>query len=230
MHRDLKPANILLKESCDLAICDFGLARYYEETGEKQYAMTEYVVTRWYRAPELVLTHEYTNAVDLWAVGCIMGDLLGRKVMFPGKDFKHQVETICAVLGKPSEDDYAHVSSNRARKFLQRLPESDGIPFEDLFPTAPPDALDLLRKLLRFSPGRRLTADEALQHEYLREFHDEEYEQLAGVTIDMSEIEPKVEGDGGLTTEELKRQMVMEIHKFRPDAAIYVEHPELIPE
>lgn len=227
MHRDLKPANIVVKESCDLAICDFGLARYVEDCNEKRYEMTEYVVTRWYRAPELVLTHEYTNKVDLWAVGCILGDLLGRKVMFPGKDFKHQVELVCKILGKPCEEDYKHVTSNRARKFLQMLPETDGIPLDKLFPEANEDALDLLSKLLKFSPEKRLTAEQALKHKYVAEFHDEEFEKTRD-EIDLSKIEPKSSDGGDLTMEELKRQILAEIYKFRPDAAIFKAQADLI--
>lgn len=227
MHRDLKPANILIKESCDLAICDFGLARYVEESDDTRYEMTEYVVTRWYRAPELVLTHEYTNKVDLWAVGCILGDLLGRKVMFPGKDFKHQVELVCAILGKPREEDYKHVTSNRARKFLQMLPESDGVPLAQLFPNAPRDALDLLGKLLKFSPEKRLTAEQALRHEYLADFHDEEYERTTN-SIDLSKIEPRSPNGGELTVDELKKQILAEVYKFQPNAPIFQRHPDLI--
>ena len=82
LHRDLKPSNILLNANCDLRICDFGLAR---TSSEKEY-MTEYVVTRWYRAPELLLScAEYTAAIDIWSCGCIFAELLGRKPLFPGR-------------------------------------------------------------------------------------------------------------------------------------------------
>lgn len=230
LHRDLKPANILIKESCDLSICDFGLARYVEDNDAMQKGMTEYVVTRWYRAPELVLTHEYTNAVDLWAVGCIMGDLLGRKVLFPGKDFKNQVETICAILGKPSDEDMKHVTSTRARKFLEKLPDCEGQCFQEMFPDANPDAIDLMEKLLKFNPGGRLTADEALRHAYVKEFHDEEFEVGAADCVDMSAIEPRTEDGSALTIAAVKRMMLGEIYKYRQDAEIFVKHPELAPQ
>lgn len=194
-----------------------------------QNGMTEYVVTRWYRAPELVLTHEYTNAVDLWAVGCIMGDMLGRKVLFPGKDFKHQVETICEVLGKPGEADYEHVTSGRARRFLQKLPETRGVSFKQMFKGANPDALDLMQKLLQFNPNKRLTAAQALKHRYLKEFHDESYEKTAEGVIDTVDIEPHAADGGELTTTELKQQILREIYKFRPNASVFDRHPELKP-
>lgn len=85
IHRDLKPSNILLNKDCDLKICDLGLARGYENEEEFK---TEYVITRWYRAPEVILNaSEYTKAVDIYAVGCIIAELLGRTPLFPGEDY-----------------------------------------------------------------------------------------------------------------------------------------------
>ena len=83
IHRDLKPSNLLLNKNCDLKICDLGLARGFED-GDK--ALTEYVVTRWYRAPEVILNaSEYTTAIDVWSVGCIFAELLGRAPLLPGE-------------------------------------------------------------------------------------------------------------------------------------------------
>ena len=85
IHRDLKPSNLLLNKSCDLKICDFGLARGYEENNS---TLTEYVVTRFYRAPEIMLSsHGYTNAVDIWSLGCTFAELMTYKVLFPGKNY-----------------------------------------------------------------------------------------------------------------------------------------------
>lgn len=82
---DLKPSNLLLNKNCDLKICDFGLARGYEETTT---TLTEYVVTRWYRAPEVILNaSHYSNALDVWSIGCIFAELLGRAPLFPGDDY-----------------------------------------------------------------------------------------------------------------------------------------------
>jgi len=94
LHRDLKPSNLLLNANCDLKIGDFGLARTTSETD----FMTEYVVTRWYRAPELLLNYsEYTAAIDIWSVGCILGEIGTREPLFPGKDYVHQLRLITEV-------------------------------------------------------------------------------------------------------------------------------------
>ena len=95
LHRDIKPSNILLNEDCQLRICDFGLARpiprksteEHKAQGSKSRFMTEYVVTRWYRSPELLLQEKYyTTAIDVWSAGCILAEMLGRKPLFPGQD------------------------------------------------------------------------------------------------------------------------------------------------
>lgn len=94
LHRDLKPSNLFLNANCDLKIGDFGLAR---TTSEADF-MTEYVVTRWYRAPELLLNcSEYTGAIDIWSVGCILGEIMHRQPLFPGKDYVHQLKLITEV-------------------------------------------------------------------------------------------------------------------------------------
>ena len=95
LHRDLKPSNLLLNANCDLKICDFGLARVTSETD----FMTEYVVTRWYRAPELLLnSSDYTAAIDVWSVGCIFMELMDRKPLFPGRDHVHQLRLLMEVI------------------------------------------------------------------------------------------------------------------------------------
>lgn len=94
LHRDLKPSNLLLNANCDLKIGDFGLARTTSETD----FMTEYVVTRWYRAPELLLNcSEYTAAIDIWSVGCILGEIMTREPLFPGRDYVHQLRLVTEV-------------------------------------------------------------------------------------------------------------------------------------
>eukprot|EP00501_MAST-03F_sp_TOSAG23-6_P002492 GSMAST32.ASY1.ANO1.2603.1 assembled CDS len=91
LHRDLKPSNILLNANCDLKICDFGLSRGTDEPSD----LTEYVVTRWYRAPEIMLScQQYSSAIDIWSVGCIFAECLGRLPIFPGNDYINQLQLI----------------------------------------------------------------------------------------------------------------------------------------
>ncbi|VDL92327.1 unnamed protein product [Schistocephalus solidus] len=88
LHRDLKPSNILLNRMCDLRICDFGLARIADPECDQAGLLTEYVATRWYRAPEIMLTSKiYTKAIDLWSVGCILAEMYSNRVLFPGKHY-----------------------------------------------------------------------------------------------------------------------------------------------
>ena len=97
LHRDLKPSNLLLNANCDLKVCDFGLARSAASTEDNSGFMTEYVATRWYRAPEIMLTFkEYTKAIDVWSVGCILAEMLNGKPLFPGKDCEYLPRTFCS--------------------------------------------------------------------------------------------------------------------------------------
>ena len=112
MHRDIKPCNLLVNTNCDLKICDFGLARGIAVGGhadkEVQLALTKYVVTRWYRAPEVVLLNQnYNEGIDMWAVGCVFAELMSRQPLFPGKNHLNQVQMIQQFVGKLSDEDLA---------------------------------------------------------------------------------------------------------------------------
>lgn len=140
IHRDLKPSNLLLNSNCDLKICDFGLARLalIPPLNDKSY-LTEYVVTRWYRAPEVMLTFkEYTKAIDVWAVGCILAEMISGKPIFPGNDYHHQLSLILQVLGTPTMASFCTINSPRARDYIRSLPVKARIPFKVLYPDANP--------------------------------------------------------------------------------------------
>ncbi|ODV74732.1 Pkinase-domain-containing protein [Cyberlindnera jadinii NRRL Y-1542] len=123
LHRDLKPSNLLLNSNCDLKVCDFGLARSVASSENNFGFMTEYVATRWYRAPEIMLTfQEYTTAIDVWSVGCILAEMLSGKPLFPGRDYHNQLWLIMEVLGTPTMDDYYNIKSKRAREYIRTLP------------------------------------------------------------------------------------------------------------
>lgn len=120
IHRDLKPSNILLNESCDLMICDFGLSRNLSDAcGEN---LTEYVVTRYYRAPEIMLSsNEYDSKVDLWSAGCTLGEVMSGKIMFPGQHYIEQINLIMNLRGTPDEATKEQITNEYALKYVDSL-------------------------------------------------------------------------------------------------------------
>uniref|UniRef100_A0A672GK18 Mitogen-activated protein kinase n=1 Tax=Salarias fasciatus TaxID=181472 RepID=A0A672GK18_SALFA len=98
LHRDLKPSNLLINTTCDLKICDFGLARIADPEHDHTGFLTEYVATRWYRAPEIMLNSKgYSKSIDIWSVGCILAEMLSNKPLFPGKHYLDQLNHILAL-------------------------------------------------------------------------------------------------------------------------------------
>lgn len=183
LHRDLKPSNLLLNSNCDLKICDFGLARVEEDNNPN---MTEYVVTRWYRAPEIMLAcQEYTKAIDVWSVGCIFAELLARGPLFPGEDYIQQLRLICDKLGRPPDADLEFVTSERAKRFMLSLPNKKPMSMDELFPahSGEKDALDLLQKLLLFHPLHRISIEQALEHPFMASLHNPEDEPSASFSF-----------------------------------------------
>ncbi|NWV29767.1 MK15 kinase, partial [Origma solitaria] len=175
IHRDQKPSNILLDAQCCVKLCDFGLARSLCQQSEDQAspALTEYVATRWYRAPEILLaSHSYTKGVDMWSIGCILGEMLLGKPLFPGTSTMNQIEQILRVIPAPSPEDILALQSEYKASVINQMSSRQRVAFEEIFPSStPPPALDLLKKLLVFNPDKRLTAEEALQHPYVSRFH-----------------------------------------------------------
>jgi len=187
VHRDLKPSNILVNKNCDLKICDFGLARGFHKEGEgEDHNLTDYVVTRWYRAPEVVLlASEYTKAIDMWSVGCILCELIGRKALFTGKDHLDQIRKIVDILGYPAEEEVNWLPKDGpARRFLQKCPQAPGRPWQELYPKANQTSLGLVSLMLRFDPYSRIDVQEALEHSYFEGLHTPEDEPVAEKSVE----------------------------------------------
>ncbi|KJH46471.1 kinase domain protein [Dictyocaulus viviparus] len=204
LHRDLKPSNLLLNTTCDLKashylICDFGLARVTDPQHDHTGFLTEYVATRWYRAPEIMLNSKgYTKSIDVWSVsdcifflcnfliitmrffshvidhqvGCILAEMLSNRPLFPGKHYLDQLNLILAVVGSPSQEDLQCIINDKARSYLISLPHKPKQPWSRLYPGADPRALDLLEKMLTFNPHNRINIEEALAHPYLEQYYD----------------------------------------------------------
>ncbi|KAF8183185.1 kinase-like domain-containing protein [Pholiota molesta] len=218
IHRDLKPSNLLLNANCDLKVCDFGLARSVktaEPSGTETGFMTEYVATRWYRAPEIMLTFkQYTKAIDVWSVGCILAEMLSGKPLFPGRDYHHQLSLILDVLGTPTLDEFYAITTRRSRDYIRALPFRKRRPFATLFPNANPLAVDFLTKTLTFDPKKRITVEDALAHPYLEAYHDPEDEPVAP-PLDPEFFEFDLHKDD-ISREQLKELLYEEIMSFQP--------------
>jgi len=185
IHRDLKPSNLLVNKNCDLKICDFGLARGLQTTEEGECSnLTDYVVTRWYRAPEVVLmASEYTKKIDVWSVGCILAEMINRRALFMGKDHLDQIKKIVAQLGMPSEEDLKTwlPEKGAARRFLAKCPagHEGHQTFSHMFPKSRDATVEVLDRMVEFNPPRRVTVEEALALPYFHGLHNEEDEPVA---------------------------------------------------
>eukprot|EP01012_Entosiphon_sulcatum_P026750 TRINITY_DN3223_c5_g1_i1.p1 TRINITY_DN3223_c5_g1~~TRINITY_DN3223_c5_g1_i1.p1 ORF type:complete len:372 (-),score=86.72 TRINITY_DN3223_c5_g1_i1:399-1514(-) len=212
MHRDLKPANILTNVNCDLRICDFGLARAHEP--DRQSEMTDYVITRWYRPPELLLMSTgYTEAIDIWSAGCIFAELINRKPLFAGKDYLHQLKLICTDLGVPSDEDLeSFITNKEALRYVKTMPKTSPKPITHLCPNLTNElAQDFLAQMLTFNPHKRPSADELLSHPYLHQLHDPNDEPTAPGAF-VWDLEQR-----DFTEKELRQAYWDEIRKYHPE-------------
>ncbi|XP_073115368.1 mitogen-activated protein kinase 9-like [Elaeis guineensis] len=167
-HRDLKPKNILANADCKLKICDFGLARVSFNDAPSAIFWTDYVATRWYRAPELCgsFFSKYTPAIDIWSIGCIFAEMLTGRPLFPGKNVVHQLDLMTDLLGTPSPESIAGIRNEKARRYLSNMRKKQPVPFSQKFPGVDHLALSLLEHLLAFEPKDRPSAEEALADPY----------------------------------------------------------------
>ena len=180
-HRDIKPENILIMDDV-LKLADFGSCRGIHS---KQ-PFTEYISTRWYRAPECLLTDGYYNyKMDMWGVGAVMFEIVSLFPLFPGQNELDQINKIHNIVGTPPPE-----LLNRLKRLSSHMdctfPRQAGIGIEKLIPHVAPDCLDLIHRLLAYNPDDRLSARQALRHPYFRELRDAEKRQRTLMAPDLS--------------------------------------------
>lgn len=162
-HRDLKPENLLVTKGL-IKVADFGLAR---ETCSKP-PYTEYVSTRWYRAPEVLLqSSTYDSAVDMWAMGAIMAELFTLRPLFPGSSEADEIYKICSVIGSPNQNIWSN-GLQLANVINYQFPQFTSVQLSVLIPSASQDAVNLISSLCSWDPRKRPTAAEALQHPFFQ--------------------------------------------------------------
>lgn len=238
MHRDIKPANILINSNCSLKICDFGLSRSYRRLNQNFEAgvenskreqrdkkddddqgklfkkgvsriLTGHVVTRWYRAPEVILMEkEYGKEMDIWSLGCVFAEMLGmirenlpqyieRTPLFPGKScfpLSPDLSTNEMKAGYPCSEydqlsmifqvvgtnqDLSFITDPKAKRYVEAFPRTPPKDLREIYPAITANELDLLTKMVSFNPRKRITLDQALNHPYFFPVRDENYEILA---------------------------------------------------
>ena len=169
IHRDVKPSNVLMMESEDCCLCDFGLARGGVHQFTEPANMTDYVVTRWYRPPELLLMCKYHLPVDIWAVACLMAEYVLQRPLFAGRDYIHQLQLVVQTSPVRSTS-FVQDTSKSAITFLNEVlvKSRDQRPLSRVLASLPPDAIDVMQKMLAFDPAERITAREALQHPFFQ--------------------------------------------------------------
>jgi len=196
VHRDLKPGNILVNENCDAKLADFGLTRStLDKSGDPGAELTDYVMTRWYRGPEILLaSNKYGLAVDMWSMGCITAEVFLGMPLFPGKTVNEMLQLIFAYLGRPTASDIESFESKYAAAMLDSLKEGELSPPRKEFKTSLPDttpaeALDLIANLLVMNQKTRMTVTQAIAHAFLAEHHDAAKETTAAkpVIIELAE-------------------------------------------
>jgi mitogen-activated protein kinase 15 len=192
VHRDVKPPNILLNAKCSVRLCDFGMARSvvardpdrygplprdYKSPASSVVRLTNYCSSRWYRSPEqLMNARNYGTAIDMWSLGCVVGEMIQRKPIFPGTCTLMQLSMIVHLTGRPPDIDLAGINSKYVVQILEGLGNSKQGKISDIIPNGSREAQDFIHVCLQFNPDKRITASEALSHPFIGHFHNPDAE------------------------------------------------------
>lgn len=231
LHRDLKPSNVVCNGNCDVKLIDFGLARQNVD-----FEMTEYVVTRWYRAPEIMISPcKYGESIDIWAIGCIFAEIILREPLFPMDNYIKLTEAILELVDVKLDDlsERNHrgytfmkevLKNKRKGTFVQKFKKLEKQTItkinrysrtnNDKVSPVSDDCLDLLRKMLIFKQEDRITIEEIKQHPYVKELFNNYPNKIDELpTFDMNmEIEAEIEATNDFVT--LKKYIANEVLAF----------------
>ncbi|PAV75082.1 hypothetical protein WR25_02148 [Diploscapter pachys] len=183
-HRDLKPSNLLVNRNCLLRIADFGMARCVKspepnDEDNKMNIKTKYVTTLWYCAPELLFSIlDYDTQVDMWSIGCILSEMILQRPLLPGKDTPSQIRMIVYYVGTPERKVLEKVSSPTVLDLIQSCGPKVAVPWQAIFPKATKQFIRLVSMLLQVNPRKRATAEQALEHPYVSQYHDPKFEPI----------------------------------------------------
>uniref|UniRef100_A0A7E4UNJ3 Protein kinase domain-containing protein n=1 Tax=Panagrellus redivivus TaxID=6233 RepID=A0A7E4UNJ3_PANRE len=179
-HRDLKPSNLLVNSDGHLRIADFGMAKLattenFDEADEHCFYMTQHIATLPYRAPELLFVMpEHGTAVDMWAVGCILAEMILHRELFPGRSVSNQIKIVINNLGTPSKEMLSEIRCERTRQFIQSFGTQTPLSWDQIVVTRDrdpnTDALDFISKLTTMEAAARMDVDEAFEHAFLKSF------------------------------------------------------------
>lgn len=215
LHRDLKPSNVLLNSDCHVKLCDFGLARLLRssntEGSDTMSCLTDYVATRWYRSVELLLSCDrYSEGVDIWAVGCILAEMLLGRPLLPGTSTLDQIEKVFELTGQPTAEDLEQLRSATSEQLLSSVKVLPRKPLHELVPKAPPDALDFMQQCFQLDPRKRPSACELLNHPFVAQFHNEAKEPVC-----LKPIEVPLGETVKLTIKDYRNALYAEARKMR---------------
>ena len=215
IHRCIRTNDILIDADCDLRVCDFRLAAVNGIESDPNFELLRFtdsyrVEHLHYWAPEVLINEEITPVVDVWSAGCIFAELLTGKKVFGSSDVRGQLDLIVDLLGAPSLEDLAFVKGDASRTALTSVQNSTPT-FEERFKDIDPVARDLLKQMLVFNPSQRITAEKALEHEYLAEYHDPSEEPVYNAEKPL--WKELLVSDQNL--EVLRSQLIQEVHDIK---------------